>query len=248
MGRMGLEVQNISVLVDGKLALKDVSLTIKAGELHLVMGPNGSGKSTLLASIMGLPNFKVVSGRIYFNGRDITDLPAYERARLGIALAHQNPPEIKGVKLKDIAKFMMGKFRCRDSSTISKLLSVDQLLERDLFVGFSGGERKRAELLLSLLQSPELALLDEPDSGVDVESVESIAGVIDLLLRKGRSVLLVTHSGLMANKLSRINRVHLLIDGTIAYSGLPDEVLPVISKFGYKRGVEVLKGDASGEV
>ncbi|MCY0868631.1 MAG: ABC transporter ATP-binding protein [Desulfurococcus sp.] len=237
-----LEVQNLTVEVGGRIVLRGISLSIKQGELHLVMGPNGSGKSTLLASIMGLPYLKVVSGRIYFNGRDITELPAYERARLGIALAYQNPPEIKGVKLKDIARFIISKFGCEDSGFVSKMLSVDPLLERDLFVGFSGGERKRAELFLSLLQSPKLAMLDEPDSGVDVESIESIARVTDLILRKGGSILLVTHTGLMANKLSRITSVHVLIDGSVVYTGSPDEVLPVIFKLGYRKGVEALRG------
>ncbi|ADV65008.1 ABC transporter ATP-binding protein [Desulfurococcus mucosus] len=243
---MSLEIRGLSVTVGDRLVLRDVSLTVQHGELHVVMGPNGSGKSTLLASIMGLPYLKVVSGKIYFGGRDITDLPPYERARLGIALAHQNPPEVKGVKLRDVARFMLEKYRCEDSAMFSKLLRVDPLLERDLFLGFSGGEKKRAELFLSLLQSPKLAMLDEPDSGVDIESADSIAHVIDLLTRKGSSVILVTHTGLITNKLSRIDRVHILMEGRIVHSGSPDEVLPVVFKLGYRRGVEALRGGGIG--
>ncbi|WP_048078781.1 ABC transporter ATP-binding protein [Desulfurococcus mucosus] len=243
---MSLEIRGLSVTVGDRLVLRDVSLTVQHGELHVVMGPNGSGKSTLLASIMGLPYLKVVSGKIYFGGRDITDLPPYERARLGIALAHQNPPEVKGVKLGDVARFMLEKYRCEDSAMFSKLLRVDPLLERDLFLGFSGGEKKRAELFLSLLQSPKLAMLDEPDSGVDIESADSIAHVIDLLTRKGSSVILVTHTGLITNKLSRIDRVHILMEGRIVHSGSPDEVLPVVFKLGYRRGVEALRGGGIG--
>jgi len=243
---MRLELRDLVVSVEGTTVLKGVSLAIPPGELHVIMGPNGSGKSTLLASIMGLPHVRIESGKIIFEGRDITNLPPYERARLGIALAYQNPPEIKGVKLRDIAKFMLEKYSCEDSALLSKMLRVDALLNRDLFVGFSGGEKKRAELFLSLLQSPKLAMLDEPDSGVDIESADNIARVIDLLIRKGGSVILVTHTGLITSRLSRIDRVHILIDGRIAYTGSPDEVLPVVFKFGYRKGLELLGGGVSG--
>jgi len=243
---MRLELRDLVVSVEGTTVLKGVSLAIPQGELHVIMGPNGSGKSTLLASIMGLPHVRIESGKIIFEGRDITNLPPYERARLGIALAYQNPPEIKGVKLRDIAKFMLEKYSCEDSALLSKMLRVDALLNRDLFVGFSGGEKKRAELFLSLLQSPKLAMLDEPDSGVDIESADNIARVIDLLIRKGGSVILVTHTGLITSRLSRIDRVHILIDGRIAYTGSPDEVLPVVFKFGYRKGLELLGGGVSG--
>jgi len=243
---MRLELRDLVVSVEGTTVLKGVSLAIPPGELHVIMGPNGSGKSTLLASIMGLPHVRIESGKIIFEGRDITNLPPYERARLGIALAYQNPPEIKGVKLRDIAKFMLEKYSCEDSALLSKMLRVDALLNRDLFVGFSGGEKKRAELFLSLLQSPKLAMLDEPDSGVDIESADNIARIIDLLIRKGGSVILVTHTGLITSRLSRIDRVHILIDGRIAYTGSPDEVLPVVFKFGYRKGLELLGGGVSG--
>jgi len=243
---MMLELRDLVVSVEGTTVLKGVSLAVPQGELHVIMGPNGSGKSTLLASIMGLPHVRIESGKILFEGRDITNLPPYERARLGIALAYQNPPEIKGVKLRDIAKFMLEKYSCEDSALLSKMLRVDALLNRDLFVGFSGGEKKRAELFLSLLQSPKLAMLDEPDSGVDIESADNIARVIDLLIRKGGSVILVTHTGLITSRLSRIDRVHILIDGKIAYTGSPDEVLPVVFKFGYRKGLELLGGGVSG--
>jgi len=243
---MRLELRDLVVSVEGTTVLKGVSLAIPPGELHVIMGPNGSGKSTLLASVMGLPHVRIESGKIVFEGRDITNLPPYERARLGIALAYQNPPEIKGVKLRDIAKFMLEKYSCEDSALLSKMLRVDALLNRDLFVGFSGGEKKRAELFLSLLQSPKLAMLDEPDSGVDIESADNIARVIDLLIRKGGSVILVTHTGLITSRLSRIDRVHILIDGKIAYTGSPDEVLPVVFKFGYRKGLELLGGGVGG--
>lgn len=241
---MLLKLENVSVCVDGKRVVEGVSLEVGEGEVHIIMGPNGSGKSTLLSAIMGLRHVRVCGGRIIFMGKDITGLPSYERAVLGIALAHQNPPEIKGVKLKDIAGAIVRKHCCSPSSLLAKALMMDSFMNRDLHVGFSGGEKKRAELYLVMLQNPKLAMLDEPDSGVDIESIELIARSIDNLRARGTSVLLVTHSGSIAERLSRIDKVHILMSGRIVYSGLPDEVLPIIMKLGYRKGVEVLLGNA----
>ncbi len=238
-----LEIKGLKVCVENNVIVKNINLSIDHGELHIIMGPNGSGKSTLLSAIMGLPRITICDGKIFFNGTDITDKPSYERAKIGIALAHQNPPEIRGVEFKDIATSIMKKYGCSDCSLLSKILRVEELLERDLFVGFSGGEKKRAELYLVMLQSPKLALLDEPDSGVDIESVENIANAIEYLVKRGTSVVLVTHTGMITNKLSRIDRVHIVIDGEIKYSGYPDEILPIIMKFGYREGLKILKGD-----
>lgn len=235
-----LEARNLSVCVDDKRILDNISLTIEPGEIHIIMGPNGSGKSTLLSAIMGLRNVRICDGNLLFQGQDIVNLPSNERAKLGIALAHQHPPEIKGVKLRDIAQAMAKKYGCSDCTILAKLLFVEGFMSRDLFVGFSGGEKKRTELFLLLIQSPKLALLDEPDSGVDIESIDIIARAIETLRSRGTGVILVTHHGVIAEKLSRINRVHILMNGKIMYSDSPDEVLPVIMKFGYKRGVELL--------
>ncbi|MEM0380921.1 MAG: ATP-binding cassette domain-containing protein [Desulfurococcaceae archaeon] len=236
-----LEIVDLSVAVNDRVIVKNVNLAINESELHVIMGPNGSGKSTLLSAIMGLPRFKITSGRVLFKNIDITDKPVYERARMGIALAHQNPPEIRGVKFRDIASYILKKYGCSDCIPLSKILDVEKLFDRDLFLGFSGGEKKRSELYLVLLQGPRIALLDEPDSGVDIESIESIARAIEFMRRRGTSVILVTHSGVITSKLSNISRVHILIDGEIKYSGYPDEVLPVIMKFGYKKGLDLLK-------
>ncbi|MEM1628071.1 MAG: ABC transporter ATP-binding protein [Desulfurococcaceae archaeon] len=235
-----LKVENLSACIDDKKILEDINLVVNSGEVHIIMGPNGSGKSTLLSTIMGIGNAKVCGGRILFEDKDVTGLPSHERAKLGIALGHQNPPEIKGVKLRDIASAILRKYRCSDCSMMASMLMIDTLLNRDLFVGFSGGERKRTELYLVMIQNPKLAMLDEPDSGVDIESIEIIARSIEALKRKGTSVILVTHVGMITEKISRIDRVHLLISGKMVYSGYPDEVLPVILKFGYKKGVEIL--------
>jgi len=235
-----LIVRDLTVCIDGRRIIENTNLEVSSGELHVIMGPNGSGKSTLLSAIMGLPRVRVCGGSITFNGTDVTDKPAYERARMGIALAHQNPPALKGVKFSEIARALIESCGCSDYTLMSKMLNVDELLHRDLFVGFSGGERKRAELYLVMLQKPKLALLDEPDSGVDVESMGLIANAIDYLVSRGSSVILVTHSGTILSKLSRINTVHIMIGGRVVYSGYPDDVLPIVMKFGYKRGIEVL--------
>lgn len=236
-----MKIKGLKAGINDKMIIKGIDLDIGEKELHIIMGPNGSGKSTLLAAIIGIPRIKIYDGRIILNGVDITNKPIYERAKLGIALAHQIPPEIKGVKFKDIASSILKKHGCSDCVPLAKILNIEYLLDRDLFVGFSGGEKKRAELYLVFLQAPKIALLDEPDSGVDIESIENIARAIEFMRRRGTSIILVTHTGMIANKLSRINRIHVLIDGKIEYSGYPDEVLPIIMKLGYSKGLEVLK-------
>jgi Fe-S cluster assembly ATP-binding protein len=243
---MLLELHDLYVCVDGKSIVKGVNLFVGSNELHVIMGPNASGKTTLLASIMGLPRVNVCNGSIFFNNIDITNKSTYERARMGIGLAHQNPPSIRGVKFYDIVKAFLKKYNCQNWSSFTDLLRINDLLKRDLFVGFSGGERKRAELYLVMLQNPRLALLDEPDSGVDIESVNLIADAINYLMSVGSSIILVTHSGLILDKLRNVNKVHLMLDGKICYSGYLHDVLPIVMKFGYKNAVEMLlkqKGD-----
>jgi len=235
-----LEVVDLHAGVDDKEIVRGVDLKVDRGEVHVIMGPNGSGKSTLLSAIMGLPRVRIFGGRIVFDSVDVTDKPCYERAKMGIALAHQSPPAIRGVRLRDIASAILKAYGCSDCIALSKILNIENLLDRDLFVGFSGGEKKRVELYLVMLQAPKLALLDEPDSGVDVESVESIARAVEAMKMRGTSIILVTHTGMITSRLSRIDRVHVLIDGRIAYSGYPDEVLPIIMKFGYRKGLEIL--------
>lgn len=241
-----LRIRDLEVSVGGRKVVTGVNLSVGSNELHVIIGPNGSGKSTLLAAIMGLSRVNILNGSIIFEGTDITYSPSYERAKLGIALAHQNPPSIKGVKFSEIVKNLIKRCGCSDYTIMSKMLRVDEFMQRDLFVGFSGGERKRAELYLVMLQNPKLALLDEPDSGVDVESLSLIAEFINLLIKRGSSAVLVTHSGNILSKLSRIDRVHLMIDGNIIFSGLADEVVPLVFKYGFKKTAEAL-GKVGGE-
>jgi len=241
-----LDIRDLYVCVNGRSIVRGVNLSVGLNELHVIMGPNASGKTTLLASIMGLQRVNICKGSIFFNNIDITNKPAYERAKMGIGLAHQNPPSIRGVKFYDIVKAFIKKYNCQNWSSFADLLRINDLLKRDLFVGFSGGERKRAELYLVMLQNPQLALLDEPDSGVDIESINLIADAINYLINMRASIILVTHSGIILDKLRNVNKVHLMIDGKIHYSGCLYDVLPIIMKFGYKNAIDVLlkqKGD-----
>jgi len=195
-----LEVRNLKVMVEDKVILKDVNLELNEKKNYVMFGPNGSGKTTLINAIMGLPQYKIASGKILFLGEDITTKSVEERSKLGLALAFQYPPEINGIKLSSLLKLCVGKEAEDDFSAEEKELidafHLGELLERDTNVGFSGGERKRAEVLQMLLLKPRLLLLDEPDSGVDVESLKLIGEQIQKYVEEsGSTSLIVTHKG-----------------------------------------------------
>ncbi len=219
-----LTVENLHSAVEEKEILKGVNLTVKPGEFHVIMGPNGSGKSTLALTIAGHPRYKVTGGRITFNGRDITDMPAYERAREGIFLAFQQPHEVEGVRIIEFLQQILGELRGMDGAEAHDLIiktaremwfSEDDLY-RSINVGFSGGERKRLELLQAVLVRPKLLILDEPDSGVDVDSMSLISRKIEELNKEGTSVILITHYGRILKHLDPEElRVHLMKDGRI---------------------------------
>jgi Fe-S cluster assembly ATP-binding protein len=195
-----LEVQNLSVKVEGKLILKDFNFNLKEGASHILFGPNGSGKTTLISTLMGLPGYEVVSGKILLQGQDITKLGVDERAKLGMIVSFQNPPEITGVKLGDLLKLCLGKTASDDFSPPElaqiEAFRLTNFLNRDVNMGFSGGERKRSEILQLIFLKPKLLLLDEPDSGVDVESLRMIATQIQKYVESsGASALIITHKG-----------------------------------------------------
>ena len=195
-----LEVRNLKVVVEDKVILKDVNLELTEKKNYVMFGPNGSGKTTLINAIMGLPQYKITSGKIIFLGEDITTKSVEERAKLGLILAFQHPPEISGIKLSSLLKLCAGKEAEDEFSAEEKKLidafQLNEFLERDTNVGFSGGERKRAEILQMLLLKPKLLLLDEPDSGVDVESLKLIGEQIQKYVEEsGSTALIVTHKG-----------------------------------------------------
>lgn len=247
---MLLEITDLAVEVNGRQVLKDIDLSIKKGETHVLLGPNGSGKSTLFMSILGFPNYKITNGSIVFKEEDITDLNTTERVKRGIGVSFQNPPAIRGVNLKDLLKVESGQDPKEEKLTpemeelAQKLKFNDDFLERDVNLGFSGGEVKRSEILQLLAQKPEFTMFDEPDSGVDIENVELLAEEINILLDKDkkpgqrkRSGLLITHLGYILNFVSA-DMAHVLMDGKIACSGNPDEILTDIRKEGFKGCVE----------
>ncbi|MHA1593893.1 MAG: ABC transporter ATP-binding protein [Candidatus Baldrarchaeia archaeon] len=227
-----LEVRDLSVRAGGKEILHGVNLSIREGDVGVLMGPNAAGKSALLKTIMGDPRYEIVRGSILFNGVKINDLKPYERVKLGIALAFQNPPRI-GIKLGYFIDKLSEEFGSNADSVIDEL-GIRQLVGRELFHGFSGGEMKKTELFITLLQRPRLALLDEPDSGVDIDSLSVIASMINRLIDAGSSVLLVTHTGHILRYLRRLDVIHVMINGKIVYSGDPS-IMEKILRYGYEK-------------
>jgi Fe-S cluster assembly ATP-binding protein len=223
-----LKIENLWVSTDGKEILKGVELSIGDEETHVLIGPNGAGKSCLAMTIMGIPVYTVGKGKITFDGEDITTLPIHERAKLGIGLAFQNPPIIRGVKLRDIISLHTKKV----DDILSKAYLNQEFGGREVNLGFSGGERKRSELAQLFAMRPKLLLLDEIDSGVDIESMELLGKEIDSFL-SGRSALIITHLGYILNYV-RADKAHILLDGKIALSGKPEEVLKRVKEKGFK--------------
>ena len=225
-----LEIKDLSVEVSGKRVLNNVNLQIPEGEVHVLFGPNGSGKSSLIMTILGFPAFKVVSGKIFFKGVDITNLPINERVKLGISVAFQNPPTIRGVKLGGILNHLMQN-KEKINSFLTKLNFPLDFLERDINLGFSGGEIKKSEILQVLAQGGDFIILDEPDSGVDVENLMILGKVIGETLR-GRSAMIITHLGTILRYVNA-HMAHVLINGTIVCSGSPTKILGQILNEGY---------------
>ena len=238
-----LELKDVTVYTsDGRKLLDKVNLELNEGEVILLFGPNGVGKSSLLASIMGVGGYKV-EGDIIFKGKRINDLSPDERAKLGIGLAFQKSPQFKGLKLADLLKKLAEMYNVPEDelNRLIKELRMDYLLERDVNRGFSGGETKRTELLALALQKPQLSLIDEPDSGVDVDAIRSIAETINLILERDerikdrkRSAIIITHSGLILEHVSA-DKGYILLDGKIVCSANPMEIFKNIREHGYAR-------------
>ncbi|ALL01798.1 putative ABC transporter related protein [Pyrodictium delaneyi] len=233
-----LSVRDLVVEVEGRRILQGISMDIGPGELHVIMGPNGAGKSTLLNTIAGLRHYKVVSGSIIFQGINIVNKPLYERARSGIVLAHQFPPALKGLTLRELVSAMERIYgSARDVEWAADILDVKKFMDRPLFVGMSGGERKRVELYLTILQRPRVALLDEPDSGVDIETLERIEEVLVELKKRGVLVLLVSHTMYLLERLAArniIDNVHVIVAGRLAASGDPKKIFEMLKEAGFQ--------------
>jgi len=232
-----LEVENLSVTIDDKPLLKDVSLHIEEGETRMLFGENGSGKTSLLMAIMGLGDYKVTGGRIVFKGEDITNLPTNERAKMGIGVMFQRPPTITGLKVREMLEII--EKNGEDVEELARSLNFDEFLDRDLNAGFSGGEIKRAELLQLMAQDPDLILLDEPESGVDLVNIDLIGNAIRKLLQKDvhknrrKSGLIITHSGYILDYVEA-DKGCVLVNETIWCTGNPHEILEGIREHGYQ--------------
>ena len=229
-----LEIENLHVEVGGKLLLKEVSLEIGEGEIHVLFGPNGSGKTSLAMAIIGHPKYKVIEGKILFKGVDITEKPTYERVKLGIGMVFQNPPKIYGVRLKDLLNRLAGGRELGDGvlKLIDNLNITEDLLNRYVNAGFSGGEVKRCEIAQALAMNPDLLILDEPDSGVDLENLELVGRELGKHL-EGKSALIITHHGYILRYLKPV-KAHVMLRGTIICSGNPDKIFERIMKDGYR--------------
>jgi len=232
-----LQIENLSVKIGDKTLLKDVSLYIEQGETRMLFGENGSGKTSLLMAIMGLGDYEVTSGRILFKGEDITNLPTNERAARGIGIMFQRPPTITGLKLKELLELI--EHDGRDLEAMAESLNFAEFMERDINQGFSGGELKRAELLQLMVQDPELVLLDEPESGVDLVNIDLIGNAIRRLLQKDvhknrhKSGLIITHSGYILDYVEA-DKGCVLVNETIWCTGNPHEILEGIREHGYE--------------
>ncbi len=211
-----------------KVILKGVNLEIGAGEVHAIMGPNGSGKSTLANVIMGNPKYEVISGDILFEGESILDLRTDERAQKGIMMTFQNPYEIEGVKLDQLLLIAYRKLHGEDKTffqldkemkaLLNEVGLPSEFLERFVNLGFSGGERKKGEILQARFLKPKLLILDEIDSGLDVDALRIVAEQINKLKEEGTSLLIITHYARILNYLD-VDKVHVYVDGKVALTG-----------------------------
>ena len=240
---MILEVRDLHVEVSGKRVLNGVSLSVGYGETIFLLGPNGSGKTSLIQAILGNPAYRIVSGRIFFRGTDITGLEPEDRVKLGIAASFQMPPKIRGLKAGYLVEEVADRFGVSDEyvEKLVSLLRLEKFMDRELYVGFSGGEVKRFELLLTLLQNPRLVLLDEPDSGVDVENLAIMGEALNRFLQGDgqlvstrRAVLIITHVGAIAKYL-KPSRAYVMMNGEIFCYGKGEDVVSQILESGFEK-------------
>ena len=239
-----LKVNHIDASVEDKAILHGVDLTINEGETHVLMGPNGAGKSTLGYTLMGSPRYHVTAGSIELDGRDITEEPADERARAGMFLSFQEPLEVPGLSLESFLRSAMEqrtgkKIRLWDfKKDLKKAMEVLQLdpsyAGRSLNVGFSGGEKKKIEILQLLLFQPKLAILDETDSGLDVDAVRLVSeGVRTYQKEQGGALLIITHSTRILDALA-VDHTHVMVDGHIVTTG-DGSLVDDINENGYEK-------------
>ena len=237
-----LAIEDLHVSVGDREILRGIDLSVKEGETHVLLGPNGGGKSTLLNTIVGLPGYRVTRGRVLFKGVDLAGLEIDERARMGIGIAFQRPPAVRGVRLRQLIEVAAGGAATADSvAELDEELDLGHMLERDVNMGFSGGEAKRSEMAQLLAQMPDLALFDEPESGVDLDNIAVVGGAINRLLKgeeriaeRKRSGLIITHTG---HILEFVNADvgHVLFGGRLTCKGNPRDLIEEIASHGFDK-------------
>ena len=227
-----LEVKNLHASVDGNEILKGLDLSVKAGEVHAIMGPNGSGKSTLAQVLSGHPAYEVTAGTVTFEGKDLLDMEPEERAQSGVFLAFQYPVEIRGITNAYFLRSALNALRkSRGQEELdpvdfldvldAKLKTIgwdDTFMQRPVNEGFSGGEKKRNEILQMAVLEPKLAILDETDSGLDIDALKTVSGAVNKLRRPDNATIVVTHYQRLLNYITP-DKVHVLAEGRIVKSG-----------------------------
>ncbi len=246
-----LAVKNLIVKIDDKNILNGITLQINAGEIHALMGPNGSGKSTLAQVIAGNPSYLIDGGEVVFNGKNIVDLLPHERAKLGIFLSFQYPLEIPGVNVASFLRMIHNKrfeenispikFRALLEEKMTLINTKDEFSDRYLNEGFSGGEKKRMEILQMLVLEPKLVILDEVDSGLDIDALKSVANGVNRLCRKNpeTAFMIITHHARILEHI-KPNFIHIMQSGRIVKSG-GLEVAQKLELEGYKEFNEELE-------
>jgi Fe-S cluster assembly ATP-binding protein len=247
------EIEDLHVAVEGREILKGVSLGLSRGEVHAVMGPNGSGKSTLSNTLMGHPGYEVTAGRVLFEGQDLLQLEPDERARLGVYLAFQYPTVVPGVTMANFLRTALNARRGYDGKDKSKAISPrefrtllkepmqtlrmdDSFLSRYINDGFSGGEKKRAEILQMAVLKPRIAILDETDSGLDIDSIKFVSEAINSMRGPDLGALIITHYTRILQFIEP-DFVHVLVQGQVVRSGGP-EVADQLERTGYSEWVD----------
>ena len=238
-----LDIKDLYVNAGEKEILKGLNLKINKGEVHVIMGPNGAGKSTLANIILGNPEYQIKSGEINFDNENINELKTDERAKKGIFMSFQSPEEIPGISVANFLKYAKNKitgepvkifaFKKELEANMEKLNMNPSYSQRDLNVGFSGGEKKKNEILQLLTLNPKLAILDETDSGLDVDAVRVVSKGINMYKNDENAVLIITHSTKILEEL-KIDKVHVLVNGKIVKTG-SNELIEQIENDGYAK-------------
>jgi Fe-S cluster assembly ATP-binding protein len=251
-----LVIEDLQVKLADKVILKHIDLEISPGETHILFGPNGSGKTSLLMTIMGYPQYRVLSGKITFKGEDITHMTINERAQLGIGMSYQRPPTINGLKTRQMVGLCANEEV--DVEKLAMRVNFREFLERDINAGFSGGEIKRSELLQLMAQDPDLMLFDEPESGVDIENISLVGKTIAALLQRNgfhkehkskmeaklerkKMGLIITHTGYILDYVTG-DKGQVLYEGKLSCVSNPREILKCVGESGYKECVRCITG------